>query len=76
MSSKENLKDALKRNIRKLIELRKVNIKLQEQIDVLKLKLKMQKIHCKLFHREGQEFISWIKGQYWKLYYLLKYRNE
>lgn len=56
MSSKENLKDALKRSNRKLLELRKENKNLQEEIDILTLRIKVDKIHCKAYHKEKVRF--------------------
>jgi len=46
---------------------------LYDNLDVLseelELKLKLQKMHCKLFHR--QKFMVWISSCWWKLYYKL-----
>ena len=45
---------------------------LKSKISELELKLMVQKIHCKLFHRHGQKFTTWIKGRWYLLNYTLK----
>lgn len=71
MSSKENLKDALKRSNRKLLALKKINISLQEQVDELTLRLKLDKIHCELYHKEKTRFtIKQFIKRYWKAFFI------
>lgn len=48
---------------------RKTIKELEDKIEELELKIKLQKLHCKLFHK--QKFSIWIKGRYYLLRFTL-----
>ena len=43
---------------------------LKDKISELELRLQLQKMHCKFYHR--QKFIVWISNYWWRLIYKLK----
>jgi len=43
---------------------------IEDKIEELELKLKIQKMHCKMFHR--QKFTIWFESQWWRLISFLK----
>jgi len=59
MNSKEDLRNALKRANRLNQKLKIENEKLKGKVEELELRLRMQKIHCKIFHR--QKISVWFR---------------
>jgi len=51
-----------KRKVKIQIEL--INQFKEDKIEELELKLKIQKMHCKIFHR--QKFTIWFTSQWWR----------
>jgi len=44
---------------------------LEAKISELEMRLHIQKLHCKLFHRQGQKFTGWAKQQWYLLMCML-----
>lgn len=43
---------------------------LKDKIEELELRIRLQKIHCKLFHR--QKISVWVRNLWWRLFYKIK----
>ena len=70
MSSKENLKDLVKKTKRQNQE-QEIEIgKLKDQVEEFELRLRLQRLHCKIFHR--QKFSIWIIDCWVRLIHFLK----
>ena len=45
---------------------------LKDKISELEMRLYIQKLHCRLFHRSGQKFTTWIKQRWYLLVCILQ----